>query len=115
MRDQHKVNDLTDSERKRWIAEVNVLKAYYHFFLFEHYGPIPIVDEALPVSTSSEGVKVTRMPVDQVVDFMVKLIDDSYKDLPPVITMEATEMGRLTQPAALALKAKILLWAVKNG
>ena len=51
------------------------------------------------------------MPVDQVVDFMVKLIDDSYKDLPPVITMEATEMGRLTQPAALALKAKILLWA----
>lgn len=25
--------------------------------------------------------------------------------------MEATEMGRLTQPAALALKAKILLWA----
>ena len=46
------------------------------------------------------------MPVDQVVDFMVKLIDDSYKDLPPVITMEATEMGRLTQPAALALKAK---------
>ena len=98
VRDQHKVNDLTDSERKRWIAEVNVLKAYYHFFLFEHYGPIPIVDEALPVSTSSEGVKVTRMPVDQVVDFMVKLIDDSYKDLPPVITMEATEMGRLTQP-----------------
>lgn len=51
------------------------------------------------------------MPVDQIVDYMVKLIDDSYKDLPPVITMEATEMGRLTQPAALALKAKILLWA----
>ena len=47
------------------------------------------------------------MPVDQIVDYMVKLIDDSYKDLPPVITMEATEMGRLTQPAALALKAKI--------
>ena len=111
VRDQHKVNDLTDSERKRWIAEVNVLKAYYHFFLFEHYGPIPIVDKALPVSTDPEGVKVTRMPVDQIVDYMVKLIDDSYKDLPPVITMEATEMGRLTQPAALALKAKILLWA----
>ena len=37
---------------------------------------------------------------------MVKLIDDSYKDLPPVITMEATEMGRLTQPAALALKCQ---------
>ena len=72
VRDQHKVNDLTDSERKRWIAEVNVLKAYYHFFLFEHYGPIPIVDKVLPVSTDPEGVKVTRMPVDQIVDYMVK-------------------------------------------
>ena len=48
------------------------------------------------------------MPVDQVVDFMVKLIDDSYKDLPPVT--RNYEMGRSTQPAA-ALKAKIPLWA----
>lgn len=110
VRDQHRVNDLPDAERKRWIAEANVLKAYYHFFLMIHYGPIPIVDEALPVSTTTDNVKVTRMPVDDVVNYMVNLIDESYKDLPPVITDEATELGRLTQPAALAIKAKILLW-----
>lgn len=111
VRDLHRVNDLKDAERKRWIAEINILKAYYHFFLLQHYGPIPIVDKALPVSVSPEEVKVTRLPVDEVVKYMVKLINDSYNDLPPEIAMPATEMGRLTQPAALALKAKILLWA----
>lgn len=111
VRDLHRVNDLTDSERKRWIAEVNVLKAFYNFFLFHLYGPIPIIDTNLPISASQEEVKVTRMPIDDVVAYMVKLIDESYKDLPPKVLTPATEMGRLTQPAALALKAKILLWA----
>ena len=111
VRDLHRVNDLTDSERKRWIAEVNVLKAFYHYFLFHLYGPIPIMDKNVPVSAPQEDVKITRVSVDEIVAFMVKLIDESYKDLPPKIFNPATEMGRLTQPAALAIKAKILLWA----
>lgn len=48
VRDQHKVNDLTDSERKRWIAEVNVLKAYYHFFLFDALRPYPYCRRSSP-------------------------------------------------------------------
>jgi hypothetical protein len=106
-----KVANLTTAERKRWLAEINVLKAFYHYYLFHLYGPIPIADTYIPVSATQEEVKVTRVPVDEIVAYMVKLIDDSYKDLPPKIAMPATEMGRLTQPAALAIKAKILLWA----
>lgn len=111
VRDLRRVNDLTEPERRRWIAEVNVLKVFYHYFLFHLYGPIPIMDKNVPVSAPQEDVKVTRMLVDEVVDYMVKLIDDSYNDLPPKIFTPATEMGRLTQPAALAIKAKIRLWA----
>lgn len=111
VRDLNRVSDLTAVERKRWIAEANVLKSFYHYYLFHLYGPIPIVDTYIPVSATQEEVKVTRVPVDEAVAYMVKLIDDSYKDLPPKITLEASEMGRLTQPAALAIKAKILLWA----
>ncbi|NDV65280.1 RagB/SusD family nutrient uptake outer membrane protein [Bacteroides sp. 224] len=111
VRDRKRVPDLSDSERKRWIAEVNILKAFYHYYLFHLYGPIPITDTYVPVSASQEEVKVTRVPVDKVVEYMVKLIDDSYNNLPPKIFLPATEMGRLTQPAALAIKAKILLWA----
>jgi hypothetical protein len=30
--------DLTAGEKKRWIAEIKFLKAYYHFVLFRLYG-----------------------------------------------------------------------------
>jgi hypothetical protein len=109
--DLNRVSDLPAYERRRWIAEVKVLKAFYHYFLFQLYGPIPIVDTYVPVSASQEEVKVTRVSVNEIVDYMVKLIDDSYKDLPAQIFLVGTEMGRLTQPAALAIKAKILLLA----
>jgi hypothetical protein len=106
-----RVTGLTEVERRRWEAEVTVLKAFYHYFLFLHYGPIPITDTYVPVSASQEEVKVTRLHVDTVVNYMVGLIDRSYLALPSKLMLEATELGRLTQPAALAIKAKILLLA----
>ena len=109
--DYERVTDLTNSERLRWLAEAKVLKAYYHYFLLQLYGPIPIVDENIPVMATPEEVKVVREPVDDVVKYIVDQIDEAYRDLPPRIMREATEMGRLTQPAALAIKAKTLLLA----
>ena len=49
----HNAVGLTESERKRWIAEVKFLKAYYHFWLFKSYGPIPIIKENLPIYTNT--------------------------------------------------------------
>lgn len=108
---ESKVAGLELSERRRWLAEVNTLKAFYHYHLFQLYGPIPIIDENLPVSASPEQVRVKRNKVDEVVDYVVKLIDDSYGNLPKYITNSATEDGRLTQAAALSIKAKVLLLA----
>lgn len=107
--DRNRVTDLEESERRRWIAEAKVLKAFYHYFLFQLYGPIPIVDENLPISASEEEVRIKRNKVDEVVNYIVNTIDEVYTDLPLKINNEATEMGRLTQPAALAIKAKTLL------
>ncbi|MDR0414857.1 MAG: RagB/SusD family nutrient uptake outer membrane protein [Prevotellaceae bacterium] len=106
-----RVRDLAEPDRRRWVAEANILKAFYHYFLFHLYGPIPITDTYVPISASPEEVKVTRLHVDTVVSYMVRLIDQSYQDLPPQISLRQDEMGRLTQPAALAIKAKILLLA----
>ncbi|WFB64616.1 RagB/SusD family nutrient uptake outer membrane protein [Sphingobacterium sp. WM] len=105
------VPDLTESERKRWIAEVKFLKAYYHFYLFRMYGPIPLIKESLPVSASIEEVRVSRQPVDEVVSYIVSLIDESVTDLPQNILNEASELGRITKPIALALKAQVLVTA----
>ncbi|MBC9932146.1 RagB/SusD family nutrient uptake outer membrane protein [Chitinophaga qingshengii] len=97
--------------QKRWIAEVKFLKAYYHFYLLRMYGPIPITDKSLPVSATPEQVKVKRDPVDKVVDYIVGLLDEAAAVLPEEITNRGTELGRVTKPAALMLKAKLLTMA----
>ncbi|NOW96039.1 RagB/SusD family nutrient uptake outer membrane protein [Mucilaginibacter sp. SG564] len=103
--------DLSADEKKRWIAEVKFLKAYYHFYLFRLYGPIPIIDKNLPINASEEAVKVKRAPVDSVVNYMVRLLTEAAPDLPVVIQNQAKELGRITRPIALAVKAQVLATA----
>lgn len=103
--------DLENLEKKRWIAEVKFLKAYYHFWLFKSYGPIPVIHENLPIYTNTEDVKVYRDPVDDVVDYIVELIDEATPDLPTTLVSDALEYGRITKPIALAIKARVLATA----
>jgi hypothetical protein len=108
----HLPPDLEEDERIRWIAEVKFLKAYFHFYLMQLYGPIPIIRENLPVNATPEEVRVHREPVDEVVNYIVELLDEAVKDLPmDVLAMRFTEGGRITKPIALAVKAKCLVWA----
>ncbi len=106
-----KVRDLPLDKRTRWLAEVKFLKAYYHFYLLRMYGPIPLIKENIPISASPEEVRVTRRPADECVNYISELLDESYKDLPLVITNKIDELGRITQPINRAVKAKLLLMA----
>ncbi|MDR1610748.1 MAG: RagB/SusD family nutrient uptake outer membrane protein [Candidatus Symbiothrix sp.] len=105
------VPDLTANERVRWKAEVKILKAYFHFFLMTLYGPIPIMDKNIDVSASPEEVRVYREPVDDVIEYIINLIDEATPDLPASITEITTETGRITQAIALAIKARTLVWS----
>jgi len=107
------VPDLPDWERNQWIAEVKVLKAYYHFLLVRQYGPIPLIRENLPISVDVSTVKVVREPVDDCFAYIVQLIDEATAgDLLPMQVLDvAGELGRITKPIALALKAKALVYA----
>ena len=109
--DMSKVGDLTPSMRKRWLAEVKFLKAYYHFCLFRMYGPIVIADDNLPISATPEEVRKKREPVDKVVQYIVDLLDECLEDLPRVISNKGSELGRVTQIANLTLKARLLVTA----
>lgn len=106
-----KVPDISEYEKRKWIAEVKVLKAYYHFYLVRMYGPIPIVRESLPISTDVKSVKVYRDPVDECFSYIVELIDEARDDLPLKIDNEIDDLGRITLPIALSLKAKVLVTA----
>src|SRR5690606_32063059 len=92
-------------------AEVKFLKAFYHFFLMKLYGPIAIVDENLPISATPEETQVYREPIDVCVDYIVGLLDEAIEDLPPVLNDPGLELGRITKTIALAVKAKVLVWA----
>lgn len=111
VQDQSKIPDLSLNERERWIAEVKFLKAYYNFYLLRMYGPIPIVDTNLGISATEEEVRVKRMPFDECVNYIAGLLDQAIPGLPQIITDKSTELGRITKPIALAIKAKLLLTA----
>jgi hypothetical protein len=107
----HKPYDLQQYERERWTAEVKFLKAFYHFWLFRMYGPIPLIKENLPISAGGDAVQRFREPVDDVVNYIVELLDEAASKLPETIENVGMEMGRPTSIAALALKAQVLTYA----
>lgn len=108
------VKDLDEYEKKRMIAEVKMLKAYFHFYLLSYYGPICPLRESPAVNESTQAVRVYREKVDDCFSYVLDLMDEVIESeaLPLILSNPTTELGRFTQPAAYMLKAKILLyWA----
>lgn len=111
-----KVVDLEPYVKDRWVAEVRFLKAYFHWYLFRMYGPIPILDKNFSTTATPEEVKVYRQPVDSVVNYIANLIDEASfgnanVGLPAKINNRFTELGRVTKVAALSIKARLLVTA----
>lgn len=102
---------VSDEQKAEWTAEANFLLAYYHFEILRFYGPCPIIDHLADMNVSIDQYP-GRMHYDYVTDWIVKTIDEKVLagDLLPV-TRPDTEIGRATRAIALALKAKVLLYA----
>jgi len=107
----HVGGDLTPDDRSLWIAEVKFLKAYYHYYLLRMYGPIPLIRENLPISASSDEVRVYRDPFDDCVDYIVGVIDEASPFLWNSVRDRNMELGRITRCIALSVKAEILVMA----
>ncbi|WP_235292015.1 RagB/SusD family nutrient uptake outer membrane protein [Portibacter lacus] len=105
------VQDIGNTEKQRWISEVLFLKAYYHFWLFKSYGPIPVIKENLDIYADTKEAQVFREPVDDVVNYIVELIDEAVDNLPLILNSEIIELGHITKPIALAIKARVLATA----
>ena len=107
----YKTIDLYEDERQTWISEVKFLKAFFHYWLLQLYGPVPIIDYNIGVGANTEGTMYYREPVDDVVNYIVALIDEACPQLPLTISDVTQDMGRITLPIALAVKAKVLTLA----
>ena len=104
------VVDMTQEEKNQWKAEVNFLKAYYHFLLVSNYGPIPIVDENLSIDASDQEVRLDRKTVDECFRYIVETIDAAISDLPERV-LGNNDLGRIDQVIAKSIKAKVLLYS----
>lgn len=96
-------------EQEEWKAEAIFLKAYYHFLLFQAYGPIPIIDKNISIEAPIEEMRVPRKSVDECVDYIVTTIDSAMINLPEY--SETTELGRVNKIIAAAIKSRVLLYA----
>jgi starch-binding outer membrane protein, SusD/RagB family len=85
-------------------GEVRALRAYFYHKLAFLYGDVPLVTTEL---TLNESLNVTRTPVASVWDFVASELTDAAALLP----ITQTEKGRFTKGAALALKARAMLYA----
>lgn len=109
------VPDLTPAERADWIAQVKILKAYYHYYLIRLYGPIIIVDKNLEPYSQVEEVRQERQPVDSCFNYVLGLIDEVLYDANGnprtdlAVQRDNAYYGQIDQINARAIKADILL------
>lgn len=103
--------NMTEVEKKQWIAEVKVLKAFLYFDLVRHYGPITLVPKNISVESSIENMKQPRRPVEECFQAMLSLIDDAMDNgLLPKAQQASSHSAYFSRESALALKAMILIY-----
>jgi hypothetical protein len=100
--------DLDETTKKDWTAQVKFLKAYYHFLLMQHYGPIVLSDQVIsPEETNEEIMFPKRRKIDECFDFIIKLINEAIPDLR--VTTSETDLGQVNKSIATAIKARIMV------
>ncbi|RYC70958.1 RagB/SusD family nutrient uptake outer membrane protein [Spirosoma sordidisoli] len=102
----NEVPDADDAYKKQVVAEVKALRAMNYMEMLKRYGGVPIVEK---VFQPGEQVDVPRSSFDDCVKFIVKDVDEAIPNLPAVYS--ASQTGRITALAALAIKSEVLLYA----
>ncbi len=101
----------TDAERAQMKAEAIFLRALMHFDLMQRLGGILISRDAAEITTEGDIVaaRKPRNTFDETVNFIVNSCDSAATFLPD--RYESKYRGRIVKGAALALKARTLLYA----
>ena len=80
-------------------------RAYIYFELLRHFGGVPLLTNSVALDESTITA-VTRASYDEVAQFVLDELDRSAQ----LLAGEAMETGRASEVAALALKARLLLY-----
>lgn len=97
---------ISEAVKNRMIGEVAFLRAYAYFRLINFYGGVPLITNVFKLG---DDFKVVRNSYDECSDFIVRELEKAQTLLP--LSYTGANRGRITKGAAMALKARVLLYA----
>ncbi|HEU0227772.1 MAG TPA: RagB/SusD family nutrient uptake outer membrane protein [Arachidicoccus soli] len=93
-------------------GEVLFLKAFFYFDLVKRYGGVPIMNKPLDYDNQSTWKNIPRNSVDECMKYIAALCDTAATIIPANLASYSWyDLGRVTQGAIRALKARALLYA----
>ena len=95
--------------KQRMKGEAFFLRAYFYHNLMRMYGGVPLITKVYGLN---EDFTVARNTFKETVDFIVANADSAAALLP--LSHSGVNVGRATKGAALALKARVLLYAASD-
>ncbi|WP_300597612.1 RagB/SusD family nutrient uptake outer membrane protein [Niabella sp.] len=103
-----RVNDMTESDRNDWKAQVKMMKAYYVFQLIRYYGPVVLPTKMATPESSKEELFIPRSKVEDCFKYVLDLMDEAIPQLKE--RANENDLGQIDKMIALAIKAKVLLF-----
>lgn len=97
------------SEIEHYVAEARFFRAYTYWRLMKRFADVPVITKTLNVD--SPELFAHRDSQDKVEDFILSELEAIYTKLPKQSELAADDKGRVTQGAALALKARVALFS----
>ncbi|MDB5135061.1 MAG: hypothetical protein JWP37_1664 [Mucilaginibacter sp.] len=93
-----------------WKSEARFLRAYFYFELVKRFGGVPLLGNK--VYTINDNISLPRNSFDECIKYITSECDAIKDSLltNPIISPNAN-YGRVTKGAAMALKARVLLYA----
>jgi hypothetical protein len=99
-----KIPNLTAEKKNKLTGQARFILSFKYFEMITLYRDVPFFDKVLPLSESD--LPKTNKSV--ILEFIIKQLDLAITELP--VSWSGSESGRATKGAALALKARVLLY-----
>lgn len=100
---------LTATEREDMKAQAHFLVGYYYWYMLRMFGPIPLVKEPIDYMKSYDEVAQARNTYEECADYISEQMLLAAAGLP--LKRNYEDIARPTRGAALAVRAKALLYA----
>jgi len=100
---------LSEEELFELTAQARFFRAYYHYLLFELYGPIPVMDYVADPNDANQDY--ARNSVDEVVKFVNDEMSYCAEALKDPNLANQDQLGVPTRGMALAVRARLMVYA----